>query len=52
MENNLELALKIIDVLNEFREKEKHKKILMFEEKQKKQKKKNQKKNKIIKIMI
>ena len=36
MENNLELALKIIDVLNEFREKEKHKKILMFEEKQKK----------------
>ena len=41
MENNLEMALKIIDVLNDFREKEKHKKLIMLKEKQKKLKKKN-----------
>ena len=41
MENNLEVALKIIDVLNDFREKEKHKKLIMLKEKQKKLKKKN-----------
>ena len=35
LDNNLEKGLKIIDVLNEFREKEKHKKMIMFEEKQK-----------------
>ena len=42
---DLELALKIIDVLNDFREKEKHKKLTMFEEKQKKIEKENLEKN-------
>ena len=42
---DLELALKIVDVLNDFREKEKHKKLTMFEEKQKKIEKEKLEKN-------
>ena len=34
--NNMQLCLNIIDTLNDLKEKEKHKKLIMFEEKQKK----------------
>ena len=43
MENNLELALKINDTMNDLKEKEKHKKLNKLEEKEKeKEKEKNQ----------
>ena len=41
IEKNLEIALKIIDVLNDLREKEKNKKLFKLEEKQKKIEKEN-----------
>ena len=42
---DLEIALKIIDILNDFREKEKHKKMAMFTEKIKKMEKEQLEKN-------
>ena len=44
-DKNLDIALKIVDVMNEFTEKEKHKKLIMFEEKRKKIIKEELKKN-------
>jgi hypothetical protein len=42
LQNNLELAKKILDTMNEFREKERHKRIIQFQEKEKERNKKNQ----------
>ena len=42
LQNNLELSKKILDVMNEFREKERHKRINQFQEKEKERNKKNQ----------
>ena len=42
LQNNLELAKKILDTMNEFREKERHKIIIQFQEKEKERNKKNQ----------
>ena len=42
LQNNLDLAKKLLDTMNEFSEKERHKRIIQFQEKEKKRNKKNQ----------
>ena len=44
IQNNLEIALKILDIMNDFKEKEKHKRMNQFQEKEKERNKMNQNK--------
>jgi hypothetical protein len=44
IQNNLEIALKILDIMNDFKEKEKHKRMNQFQEKEKERNKINQNK--------